>query len=75
MTIRFLQTTASENPDFPFQPGQVVTVACPTPFLLDAIARGEAEVVKTDETERAIAPEPETAEPVTQKGRRRASVH
>jgi hypothetical protein len=33
VTIRFLQTVESGNPEFPFQPGQVIHVDDPTPFL------------------------------------------
>lgn len=67
MTIRFLETCPSENPAFPFQAGQVISVTAPSAFLLSLIDGVRAEVVKTDDTERAIAPEPERAEPVRRK--------
>lgn len=63
MTIRFLQTCPSENPDYPFMAGQVISVACPTPLIRTHLANGMAEAVKTDDTERAVAPEIEPAEP------------
>jgi hypothetical protein len=71
VTIRFLQPASSESPDFPFQTGQVITVACPTPSMLDAIAKGFAEVMKVDETERAVMPASETPESDAPKPRTR----
>jgi hypothetical protein len=70
MTIRFLQTTPSESPEYPFQAGQVITVACPSPYLLSLLDGKRAEAVRTDETERAVEPSAERAEPA-QKGRKR----
>lgn len=72
MKIRFLQTTASDNPDAPFQAGQVIDVAEPSPYLLSVLDGVMAEVVRSDDTERAVAPEDEQPEPVRVKGRRRA---
>lgn len=71
MQIRFLQTVASENPAFPFQPGQVITVTSPGPFLQRVLDSGAAEIVRVDETERAVEPDVEQPEPV-RKARRRA---
>ena len=64
MQIRFLQTTPSENPDFPFLAGQVINVTAPTRFLLSLVDGVRAEVVRTDETERAIEEPPAVPEPV-----------
>jgi hypothetical protein len=70
MTIRFLQTVESENPGFPFMAGQVITVPAPSPYLLSLLDGVRAEVVPTDDTERAVVPALEQPEPVTVKGRR-----
>jgi hypothetical protein len=74
MVIRFLQTVASENPDYPFMAGQVITVTCPSPWLLSLVDGIRAEAVPTDETERAIEPLPQRSEPVRGKGRRASRV-
>ena len=71
MQIRFLQTCASESPDFPFMAGQVITVPVPSPFLLSLLDGVRAEAVKAED-ERAVAPEQEMPEP-QKRGRRRAS--
>lgn len=71
MVIRFLQTVASEHPEFPFQAGQVIAVACPSRFLLSLVDGVRAEAVPTDETERAILPAPQQPEPMRRKGRSR----
>ena len=71
MTIRFLQTVASEKPDFPFMAGQIIEVSAPSEYLLSLLDGIRAEVVPTDDSERAIAPDAEQPEPVRQKGRRR----
>lgn len=72
MMIRFLQTVPSENPEFPFQAGQVITVACPSSYLLSLVDGIRAEAIRTDDTERAIAPAMITPEPIRSKGRKRA---
>ncbi len=63
MTLRFLQTTPSASPGFPFQPGQVITVDRPTPEMRQWLKAGFAEVVKeepeievTAHQERAVLP-------------------
>ena len=71
MIIRFLQTIASENPAFPFQPGQVISVAAPSEYLLSLLDGVHAEAVKPDLMERAVEPETERPEPKHGKGRRR----
>lgn len=71
MVIRFLQTVASENPDYPFHAGQVITVACPSPYLLSLVDGIRAEAIPTDSTERAIMPTPQQPEPIRARGRRR----
>jgi hypothetical protein len=58
-TIKFLETTPSENPDFPFQPGQVIRVSKLSPSLRKAIQAHQALLLK-DEPERAITAPPET---------------
>jgi len=69
MTIRFLETTPSEHPDFPFVAGQIIYVDAPSRFLLKLIKDKRAQVIRTDDTERAIAPETEQPEPT--RGRKR----
>jgi hypothetical protein len=61
-------------PDYPFMAGQVIAVACPSKFLLSLLDGKRAEVVRTDETERAIEPPIERAEPKAQRGRKRRAV-
>lgn len=60
MTIRFLQTVPSGVPGFPFQAGQVITVACPPPELLALVDGVRAEAVRDTEPERAVAIAPRT---------------
>lgn len=56
----------------PFQAGQVIHVPAPSRSMLDAIAAGSAEIVRTDDTERAVAPQTEQPEPKpSRKGKRR----
>ena len=69
MVIRFLQTTPSENPDFPFQAGQIISVTAPTRFLLSLIDGIHAEVVRTDDIERAIEEPVAVPEPVRRRVR------
>lgn len=61
MTIRFLQTARSSNPDFPFLAGQVITVAEPTAEMVAALNDGRAEAVKTDDVEFATVRAPRAA--------------
>jgi hypothetical protein len=69
MTIRFLQTVQSENPDFPFMAGQVIDVPAPSPFLLNLLDGVRAEAVKAED-ELTEAPAVEQPEPVTRRRRR-----
>jgi hypothetical protein len=71
MTIRFLQTVPSENPEFPFQAGQVISLPVLPSYLRDHIKAGRAVLVTEDRIERAITPDPEYAEPVRVRGRRK----
>ena len=71
MQIRFLQTVPSENPDFPFQAGQLVTTTAPSTYLLSLIDGIRAIVVRSDDTERAVARTDEQPEPARKRGRRR----
>ena len=64
----------SENAAFPFQAGQVIDVPAPSPFLLALIDGVQAELVVTDETERAVEPDVRQPEPVRRKGRSRGGV-
>lgn len=57
MTIKFLQTTPSENPDFPFQAGQIVDLPM-TKRVQQWIADGFA-VVVVPEREKAVLGAPE----------------
>ena len=69
MQIRFLQTVASENPNFPFVAGQLVTTTAPSEYLLSLIDGVRAIVIRSDDTERAIAPDDEQPEPKRKRGR------
>jgi hypothetical protein len=73
VVIRFLQTCASENPEYPFQAGQVITVTCPSRYLLSLVDGIRAEAIPTDETERAVIPALSQPEPAKKKGRRRVT--
>jgi hypothetical protein len=77
MTIRFLQTVASENPAFPFQAGQVIDVPAPSGYLLSLCDGIRAEVVRTDDTEHAVLAPAEQPEPriLHRSKGRRARVH
>jgi hypothetical protein len=67
MRIRFLQTTRSENPNFPFQAGQVIDVPAPSPFLLSLLDGVRAEVIKDTEPEYAVARAVNTVKRVTRR--------
>jgi hypothetical protein len=71
MLIRFLQTTPAETSDSPFQPGQLIRVEEPSPYLLALVDGVHAELVPEDVTERAVEPEARQPEPAKLKGRRR----
>ena len=58
MTIRFLQATPSDSPDHPFQAGQVISVAEPSPYLLSLLDGVRAVAVKDTEPEMAVAVAP-----------------
>jgi hypothetical protein len=75
MKIRFLRTTASASPGYPFQAGQVIDVADPTPQMLAWLERQAdgsqiAEVVRESDGERAVIETGERAVTVSQSGRR-----
>lgn len=61
MTIRFLQTTESDAAGAPFQAGQIIRVAEPTPGMLEALRRGQAEAVKDEGVEFATVRAPRPA--------------
>jgi len=67
MILRFLRTTPSASPDFPFQPGQRIQVTKLTAEMRAWIKDGSAEIVREAPTESTDEPDPERA--VTQKGR------
>lgn len=73
MTIRFLQTTPSEIPNVPFMAGQVINVPVPSLYLRSLIDGVRAELVRSDETERAVEPTHEQPEPVAVKRSRRVA--
>lgn len=70
MQIRFLQTTASQNPNYPFQAGQVIVLDRLTPEARQWIADGRAEVMQ-ESPEAAIEPSGERA--VQPKAQRRST--
>jgi hypothetical protein len=64
--IRFLVTTASSRPEYPFRAGQVINVPQPTPEMLawltpESDGTVRAEVVPEEAPEAAVLPEPERA--------------
>jgi hypothetical protein len=61
--IRFLQTCPSDCPDAPFQAGQVIDIADPSPDLLRLVDGVRAEVVPSDPIEQAVAPDLTRSEP------------
>lgn len=75
MTIRFLQTCASENPEYPFQAGQIITVTVPSDFLLGLLDGVRAEIIPADVLEMAVAPVTERPEPVRSKQRKAYARH
>jgi hypothetical protein len=59
VTIRFLQTTPSDNPEYPFQAGQIISVDQPSEFLLGLLDGVRAEAVRSaDEPELAVVRAP-----------------
>ena len=58
MQIRFLQTVPSRVPGFPFQAGQIITIAEPTTEILAYLDGIRAEVVRETTPERAVAMAP-----------------
>jgi hypothetical protein len=75
MTIRFLQTTQSGTPGFPFLAGQVITIEGPIPASFRAaLESGLAELVRdADDAAEDLAveaPLPETAIVSRKRGRR-----
>jgi len=68
MTIRFLQTTPSAKPGFPFQPGQVITLTGMTREARQWLKDGRVEVVK-EVPEAAVAGVSERAVMPRAKGR------
>jgi hypothetical protein len=69
MRLRFLQTTSSASPGFPFQAGQIIAVPRLTSEHKRWIASGHAELVK-EPSETAVAVDAERA--VTEEPRKRA---
>lgn len=64
MRIRILQTLPSGVDEFPFMPGQVINVPHPPPWMLSYLD-GEKAVRLPDEDDVAVAPEPVSADVVT----------
>ena len=61
MTIRFLEPVDSGRPEFPFLPGQVITVDVPTAEMLAGLNSGRAEVLGDVTPERATVAVPRRA--------------
>lgn len=68
MVLRFLLTTASQAPEYPFLAGQTITVSALTPEMRQWIKDGRAELVQ-DEPETATVGPHERA--VQKPGKRR----
>lgn len=73
MKIRFLETWPSSNPDYPFMPGQIVTVDAPTQEMRQALQGGSAEVVRAEAPELAVVGTGEQA--VTRQSKKRQREH
>jgi hypothetical protein len=67
MRVKFLQTTPSDNPDFPFQAGQVIDITSVTAPIRAALKTGSAVILANPEdlvtataeaSERAVLPRP-----------------
>ena len=71
MTIRFLQTCASENPDYPFVAGQEITFTGPPPPIFAQYLDGVRAFVLRDEPELAVVAVSEQPEPVKVRRRRK----
>jgi hypothetical protein len=67
--IKFLHTTPSENPAFPFQAGQVIEVPALTPSMRAAIEEHQA-VLLSEPPEAAVQEMPERAVMPRAKGRK-----
>lgn len=64
MRIRFLETTASAHPQYPFQAGQIITLPRLSPEMRQWLREGRVEVLGGDVEELAMvgaAPEQATA--------------
>ena len=70
MRLKFLQTTTSDNPNFPFQAGQVVDVADLSPSMRAALETGSAVLVSDPGPEAAVVSAPERAVLPRAKGRK-----
>jgi hypothetical protein len=67
MTIRFLQTVPSQNPEYPFQAGQIIYMAAPSGFLLQFVDGIRAIAIPEDQEERAVEAPADRPEPVRRK--------
>jgi hypothetical protein len=72
MRLRFVQTTPSDRPDFPFQPGQIIVVTKLTPEMLRWIKEGRA-MPLDDAAEAAALGEPAASAISPPPARRRGS--
>ena len=61
MRLKVLETTASENPDLPFQAGQIVTLRALTPFFRQKLKAGVMVLLRDEPSEHAVVRTPEQA--------------
>lgn len=61
MRLRFRQTTPSDAPDVPFQPGQIIAVAALTETMRAWLVDGQAELLPDAPEEAAVIVAPERA--------------
>ena len=66
MILRFLRTTASASPEYPFQAGQRIHVTKLTAEMRVWIKEGAAEVERDGSAE--VADQPRAEQAITQKG-------
>lgn len=58
MRLKFVRTTPSNSPDFPFQPGQIITLAALSPEAEQWLRNGDAEPLPEDDPDQHAVIEP-----------------
>ncbi len=63
MTLRFLDTLPSSNPDFPFQPGQIIHLPRLTPEMQRWVKDGRAQLIREEPELATVAPVERAVQP------------